>query len=208
MLTGAWISATECSRWRDVRLHPRSNATGRWRDRLLSLPPLTALLAMLRTSGRRRCGRAPYRAGKARKGMDGSRTRAASPAATVSLARTTPSTPDLNGGSVSADDSRCRLRPARKRSMRTQGVRKPVSSMIAVGPSSISAPSGSRSRSRPAPRPRRAYPAGNAKWRRVQCPVAANLSCRNSNITGKLQLLTQRSDLLYASCFPYRSSSQ
>jgi hypothetical protein len=72
-----------------------------------------------------------------------------SPAATVPPTRTTPSTPDLNGGPFSADESICRLSPARKRSMRMQGVRRPVSSMTVEGPSSIRVPSGIRSRSRP-----------------------------------------------------------
>jgi hypothetical protein len=63
-----------------------------------------------------------YRAGKARNDKDGSRTPAVSPAETGPPDRTTPSTPHLNGGHVSADESTCRLRPARKRSMRTQGV--------------------------------------------------------------------------------------
>ena len=56
----------------------------------------------------------------------------------------------LNGRPVSADESTCRFRPGWKRSMRTQGVLRPVSSMIASGPSSMSVPSGIRSRSRPA----------------------------------------------------------
>ena len=66
-----------------------------------------------------------YKAGKALNEEDGSRIRAVSPAAAVPPARTAPSTPDLNGGPISADESTCRLRPARKRSMRTQGVRRP-----------------------------------------------------------------------------------
>ena len=91
-----------------------------------------------------------YKAGNARKEDDGSLTRALSPAATAPAALTTPSTPHLNGGPVSADESTCRFKPAWKRSMRTHGVRRPVSSTIAAGPSSMSVPSGIRSRSRPA----------------------------------------------------------
>jgi hypothetical protein len=59
-----------------------------------------------------------------RKEDDGSRTSALSPVATAPAALTTPSTPHLNGGPVSADDSTCRFKAAWKRSMRTQGVRR------------------------------------------------------------------------------------
>ncbi|WP_377828871.1 hypothetical protein ACFKHW_00065 [Bradyrhizobium lupini] len=68
-----------------------------------------------------------YRADKARHGEEGSRTRALWPGATAPPTLTTPSTPHLNGGPVSADESTCRFKPAWKRSIRTQGVLRPVS---------------------------------------------------------------------------------
>src|SRR4051794_19908455 len=42
-----------------------------------------------------------------------------------------------NGGPVFADESTRRFKPVWKRSMRTHGVRRPVSSTIAIGPSSM-----------------------------------------------------------------------
>ena len=49
--------------------------------------------------------------------------RALSPAATAPAALTTPSTPHLNGGPVSADESTCRFKPAWKWSMRNTASR-------------------------------------------------------------------------------------
>lgn len=49
-------------------------------------------------------------------------------------------TPHLNAGPVTADGSRCCFRPDRKRSISAQGVRSPVSSTDAAGPSRIRVP--------------------------------------------------------------------
>lgn len=72
-----------------------------------------------------------------------------SPAATRPRAVMMPITPHLNAGPVFSDGSTCSFRPDRKRSICTQGVRSPVGSTTAVGPSRIRVPSGIVSRSRP-----------------------------------------------------------
>ena len=81
-------------------------------------------------------------------GGEGRTARILSPGTTVPPSDTIAITPALKRGPANPPSSRT-FNPALKRSMRTQGVRRPVSSRAAEGPSRSTVPSGKRSRSRP-----------------------------------------------------------